>query len=95
MENSMENEAADLRKMTKGEAMVRMDFNPGANQAVAEIKANAANLIDLIETHKNLDPRLACLAQTAIEEAAMWGVKLVTTPAPSGNATTPNDPKTL
>lgn len=39
----------------------------------------SAELIDLCEEHKSLDPRLAALAQTAYEEAAMWAVKLVTT----------------
>jgi hypothetical protein len=31
-------------------------------------------------SHKAKDPRLAALAQTHFEDAAMWAVKLVTTP---------------
>jgi hypothetical protein len=45
---------------------------------VDKVKALSADLIDLCEEHKELDPRLAALAQTAYEEAAMWAVKLVT-----------------
>jgi hypothetical protein len=65
--------------MTLGEARVRSNFNPGAHRAVEEIKKRAAECIDWVETHKSLDPRLAALAQTHFEDAAMWAVKLVTT----------------
>jgi hypothetical protein len=46
---------------------------------VTKIKRYTADLIDLCEDLKNLDPRLASLAQTAYEEAAMWAVKAATT----------------
>lgn len=65
--------------MTKGETLVRMSFNPNKNEKVEEIKGKVADLIDYIEDNKDLDPRLAALAITSLEEAAMWGVKLVTT----------------
>jgi len=45
---------------------------------VSQIKQKAAELINLIEEVKYKDPRLASLAQTAIEEGAMWGVKAAT-----------------
>jgi hypothetical protein len=53
-------------------------FNPSADGVVDQIKQKTAELIDLCETIKPLDPRLASLAQTSYEEAAMWAVKAAT-----------------
>jgi len=68
--------------MTKGEYRVGLDFNPSNNEDVERIKVMAAELIDYIEdmvTKPNSDaPRLKALAQTAIEEGAMWAVKAAT-----------------
>ncbi len=64
--------------MTIGEDRVRYEFNPNGNQDVSMIKAKTADLIDFCEGLKNKDPRLAALAQTAYEEAAMWAVKAAT-----------------
>ena len=72
--------------MTKGEYRVGITFNPSNNNKVQEIKLHAANLIDLIEgipQHPLLGcdaevRRLKALAQTAIEEGAMWAVKAAT-----------------
>ena len=63
---------------TIGEKRVRLAFNPGSLNMVDNIKAQTAVLIDLCETLKAKDPRLAALAQTAYEEAAMWAVKAAT-----------------
>ena len=65
--------------MAKGEDLVRMSFNPNANPYVEEIKRRVADLINYVEEHRGLDPRLSALAITAFEEGAMWAVKLVTT----------------
>lgn len=65
--------------MTLGEERVRKAFNPTLDSAVDTIKQNTADLIDLCEGLKQKDPRLAALAQTAYEEAAMWAVKAATT----------------
>jgi len=62
-----------------GARRVRESFNPSQDSMVDKVKRYSADLIDLCEEHKHLDPRLAALAQTAYEEAAMWAVKLVTT----------------
>ncbi len=70
--------AQDTRQMTLGENRVRMTFNPGQNWVVARIKQDTAVLIDFCESLKEKDPRLAALAQTAYEEAAMWAVKAAT-----------------
>jgi hypothetical protein len=51
---------------------------PAASSDVDIIKNKAAELIDVRETLKSKDPRLASLAQTSIEEAAMWAVKAAT-----------------
>ena len=61
-----------------GSSRVRRNFNPDANALVERFKQLSADLIDLCEEHKAKDPRLAALAQTAYEEAAMWAVKLAT-----------------
>ena len=80
--------------MTKGEYRVGISFNPSNDDMVGKIKRAAADLIDLIETiPSNLGVeneaqaiqqaevhRLKALAQTHIEDAAMWAVKAVTKP---------------
>lgn len=77
--------------MTKGEYRVGIDFNPSSDDMVGKIKRAAADLIDLIETiplPSGADlrtaevVRLKALAQTHIEDAAMWAVKAATKPAP-------------
>ena len=65
--------------MSLGADRVRANFNPNDNSRVAKIKRATAELIDICAENKDLDPRLAVLAQNAYEEAAMWAVKLVTT----------------
>lgn len=64
--------------MSVGENRVRVKFNPSAEGVVDQIKQQTARLIDLCEELKAKDPRLASLAQTAYEEAAMWAVKAAT-----------------
>jgi len=66
--------------MTLGEQRVRVEFNASENRTVDWIKEKTAHLIDACEDLKARDPRLAALAQTAYEEAAMWAVKAATTP---------------
>lgn len=82
---------------TKGEYRVGITFNPGNDDKVAAIKAQAALLIDMVEEACQLESadgtrkchqeaekhRLKALAQTAIEEGAMWAVKAVTKPLPA------------
>lgn len=65
--------------MSLGTDRVRLNFNPGANPLVEDIKKKSAELIDLCETLKGKDARLASLAQTHYEDAAMWAVKAATT----------------
>ena len=80
--------------MTKGEYRVGITFNPSNDDMVGQIKRQAADLIDLIESiptaliatdaqHGEV-VRLKALAQTEIESAAMWAVKAATKP-PSQN----------
>jgi hypothetical protein len=73
--------------MTLGEYRVGITFNPGGNEHVNEIKRRVADLIDFLEdqrhetAHLQTDAerfRLLSLAQTHLEDAAMWGVKAVT-----------------
>lgn len=74
--------------MTKGEYRVGTSFNPSGNSYVDSIKDQAAKLIDLVEAIHPDDTndvgrtaevfRLKALAQTAIEEGAMWAVKAAT-----------------
>ena len=64
--------------MTIGEQRVRTQFNPAQDSVVDQIKQKTAELINLMETLKEKDGRLASLAQTSYEEAAMWAVKAAT-----------------
>lgn len=63
---------------TIGKTRVRLAFNPSADSEVDQIKLLSAQLIDICEGLKAKDGRLASLAQTAYEEAAMWAVKAAT-----------------
>lgn len=63
---------------TIGELRVRAEFNPSQNDTVSQIKQKTAELINLCEELKAKDGRLASLAQTSFEEAAMWAVKAAT-----------------
>lgn len=64
-----------------GAQRVRLGFNPSTDSTVDLLKTKTAELIDLCETLKAKDGRLASLAQTAYEEACMWAVKAETTSA--------------
>jgi hypothetical protein len=68
------------RELSLGEKRVRIDFNVTSNSLVNKIKGDTASLINMVDGLKDLDPRLSSLAITAFEEAAMWAVKLATTP---------------
>lgn len=68
-----------MDKSTKGEEIVRVNFNATGDTAVDQIKSRMAEMINFIDQYKELDPRLAAIATTKIEEAAMFAVKLVTT----------------
>ena len=63
---------------TIGESRVRTEFNPGESNLVSQIKQKSAEFINLCEKLKVRDARLASIAQTSYEEAAMWAVKAAT-----------------
>lgn len=67
-----------MSEKTLGEARVRTDFNVTNDSTVDLIKQKTAELINICETLKEKDGRLASLAQTSFEEAAMWAVKAAT-----------------
>lgn len=72
--------------MTLGEYRVGLSFNPSANPLVDKIKRQAADLIDLVQSMPKPEhpvdagefARLCALANTHIEDAAMWAVKAAT-----------------
>lgn len=66
------------KRLSVGEQRVRTTFNPSADSTVDVIKQKAAELINICEELKAKDGRLASLAQTSFEEAAMWAVKAAT-----------------
>lgn len=86
-----------MSTQTKGQYRVGASFNPSKDVMVDQIKAKAAELIDLVETiHTGLNEptslstgcglervRLKALAQTAFEDGAMWAVKAATKPDPA------------
>ena len=57
--------------MTIGEQRVRVEFNPDKNDTVSQIKQKAAELINLVDSIREKDGRLASLAMTSFEEGAM------------------------
>lgn len=70
-----------------GEERVRILFNPSNTSEIDVIKSNAAADINKLEAMKTDEAglkvhfekiRLLALAQTCIEEAAMWAVKAIT-----------------
>lgn len=63
---------------TLGEQRVRTEFNPSSESIVDQIKQKTAELINICEELKEKDPRLAAIAQTEFESAAMWAVKAAT-----------------
>ena len=73
--------------MTEGAYRVGIDFNPGKNPIVAELKRQSASLIDLIlaipqaNGREDEITRLQNIAAQAIEDGAMWAVKAATKPA--------------
>lgn len=88
---------------TKGEYRVGVSFNPSSSPVVDQIKRRAADLIDAIDAlapdaeglHRAEVERLKALAMTAIEDAAMWGVKAATKqPVDGGAFATPVAPAT-
>lgn len=69
--------------MTLGEYRVGISFNPSADPAVDQVKKRIASLIDDLNGYKDKGPevvRLVALAQTRLEDAAMWAVKAITKP---------------
>ena len=67
-----------MSEKTIGEQRVRTDFNVGNSSVVDDIKRKTAELINLCETLKEKDGRLASLAQTYFETAAMYAAKAAT-----------------
>lgn len=69
-----------MAELSTGELRVRTQFNPSNDSTVEQIKQKTAELINLCEELKVLgfDARLASLAQTDYESAAMWAVKSAT-----------------
>ena len=74
--------------MTKGEYRVGINFNTSEDDLVGQIKRQAADLIDLIDSiPESKDPqlggeivRLKAQAQRELEGATMWAVKAATKP---------------
>lgn len=64
---------------TKGEQIVRSEFNPSNITKVQCFKDSIADLINQVEEIRDFDPRLAAITITKLEEAAMFAVKLATT----------------
>jgi len=69
---------SDTNTSSIGEHRVRTTFNPSNDSLVDQIKQKSAELINICEGLKGNDARLASLAQTAYEYAAMWAVKAAT-----------------
>jgi uncharacterized Fe-S center protein len=68
----------EKKELTKGEKIVRVEFNPDNVGNVNFFKSKIAELINAVDEIKDYDPRLAAIATTTLEEASMWAVKLAT-----------------
>jgi hypothetical protein len=89
-ENVMPEEAQEMRAPTYGERAAGVGFNPSGNAAVDTIKEKAADLIDLLNEHRNYinagekTPddgevlRLLSIAITEIQSGQMFAVKALT-----------------
>lgn len=72
-------------EQTLGQKRVRASFNPSNDSQVDLLKEKAADFIDFCEDMRKQFTdgealRLIALAQTHVEDAAMWAVKAATTP---------------
>lgn len=76
----VEEPAPTLKPVTLGMQRVRSLFNPQDRDTVRIIKEKCADLIDYVELLRpeGADGRLLAIAETSIEEAAMWAVKAAT-----------------
>ncbi len=75
------------RQLSRGEQLVRVQFNPSDEGIVYDIKRHSAALIDLIDKIPSVSgdaARHKALAITAFEEGAMWGVKAATSEPTKG-----------
>ena len=76
--------------MTLGETRIGVDFNPGGNPVITDLKVRLAALIDDIgELPDHGDGeirRLKATAQTKVEGAAMWAVKAAARSAAGGES---------
>jgi hypothetical protein len=75
--------ATATRELSFGEKAVGITFNPGGNGLVNEIKAKAAEYINVLHDARNVtdNPEIKRQLSIAITEAQtsqMWGVKAVT-----------------
>ncbi len=73
------------RELTFGEQAVGLNFNPGGNEKVNEVKALYAKIIDLCaDLRKECTPeqgergRYLSIAITEAQTAQMWAVKGIT-----------------
>lgn len=73
-----------MTDQTYGEKIVRGDFNPSQEGVVYDIKRHTAAIIDLVDKIRIRDPRLAAIAITHYETAAMFAVKAATAEPPKG-----------
>lgn len=64
--------------MTKGEKLIRTEFNAEGNDVVTAIKQAFAGLIDYLDEVEDADPLYKAIATRELESAAMWSVKSVT-----------------
>lgn len=90
MISEREMDAPRERRFTLGEYRVGINFNPGGNPLVDDIKRRAADFIDLIDnmilpgTYDSASAgevrRLQAHAMTLVEDAAMNAVKAATKP---------------
>lgn len=72
-----------MSEQTFGQKAVGLSFNPSQDDKVGQIKAKAAELIDLLNDDRDAAcdvevKRMLSIAITDLQSAQMWAVKAVT-----------------
>ena len=65
-------------EQTVGEQRIRpehRELSDSEKETIKTIKTKTIELIDICETLKSKDPRLASLAQTSFEQGSLWATK--------------------
>jgi len=72
-----------MSNLTFGQKACGVSFNPGNNPNVDAIKSKYAEIVDLLDTHRDISTnpevkRMLSIAITEMQTSQMWAVKAIT-----------------